>query len=192
MGLAERQRLLARLATDAGLRARLAADVAETLGALGLSPDDAAWLAALPSGQVDDFADSLIAKRRGEVAKLLPGTARALGAARFVDLFRHHASRPIPDGPRKHRDDAIAFAASLRRKPLEPPWLADLSRLEASALMAHDPARPRTICLLAHHPKDLARAVATGTPPGGRPTLVAWFRLTRGGRPRRVIFTRPW
>ncbi|WP_435017727.1 hypothetical protein TA3x_005347 [Tundrisphaera sp. TA3] len=193
MGLAERQRLLARLATDAGLRDRFADDPAAATAELGLSPDDAGWLAALSSGPLALFAGSLIAKRRGEVAKLLPGTARALGPARFSERFRRHASdRPIPGGPRKHRDDALGFAATIGRDAGDPPWVADLARLEAGALRAHDPARRLAAVGLGHHPADLALALDSGVLPGRRPTLILWVRPRRGGRLRRLVVARPW
>src|SRR4051812_12929079 len=107
MGLAESQRLLARLYTDGPLRARFAADPSAVAAEFGLSPGEAATLAALPLDQVADFAGSLVRKRRGEVEPLLPLTPRALGPARLADLFRRHARAHVPSGIRKHRDDAV-------------------------------------------------------------------------------------
>jgi hypothetical protein len=190
MGLAEAQRLLARLSTDAPLRARFRANPAAVAGEFGLTPDEARTLSALPIAQLDDFAASLIGKRRGEVEMLLPMTFRAIGPARFASLFRRHASAYVPSGIKKHRDDAIAFAGLLAREP-DPPWLADLARLEASSLIVQDPSRRWTAIRLRHHPADLARAAIEGGEPGRRWTIVAWFRVGHGGFLRRVILARP-
>jgi hypothetical protein len=193
MGLTETQRLLARLSTDASLRARFADDPSTVAAEFGLSTVEARALAALPLDQLDDFAGSLIRKRRGEVESLLPSTARALGGARFATLFRRHARDYLPIGIKKHRDDAVAFAAFLGREVSDPPWLADLARWEAGALLAFDPSRRWTFLRLNHRPVDLVRAAAEpGSPPRPRPTLVAWFRLSRTGRLRRVILAGPW
>ena len=113
MGLAEAQRLLARLATDATLRARFAADPEGVAAEFGLSPEEAAHFADLHQGQLDEFARSLIRKRLGEVESLLPLTSRALGPARLAALFRRHAGAHVPRGIKKHRDDAVAFASFL-------------------------------------------------------------------------------
>ena len=188
MALADRQRILARLATDAPLRDQLAADPGALATTLGLDPDDAAWLAALPRESLDGFAGSLVAKRRGEVGKLLPLTARALGPVAFAERFREYAARPIPDGPRRHVADAVAFAATVGLGPDDPSWLADLARLEASNLRAHhEPARRWIACRLGHRPADLGRAATgSGEIPPRRPTLVVWFRVRGRGRLRRV------
>ena len=191
MGLAEAQRLLARLSTDAPLRARFATDPAAVLAEFGLSPEEAATFALIPRDQLDDFAGSLIGKRRGEVESLLPLSFRAIGPTRFAALFRRHASAFVPLGIKKHRDDAVTFAGFLAREAADPPWLADLARLESAALLAHDPRRRWTVLRLRHHPLDLARAATSEETPKRRPTLVLWFRLTRRGRLRRWIVTSP-
>ena len=193
MGLAETQRLLARLYTDAPLRARFAADPAAVAAEFGLVPEEAASLASMPLGPLDDFAASLVRKRRGEVESLLPLASKVLGPARFAELFRRHALGHVPLGIKKHRDDAIAFAESLTRGGIDPPWLLDLARLEAGSLLAHDPARRRLVLRLGHHPLDLARAATGGGPtPKPRPTLIVWFRPWSKGQLRRVVLTRPW
>ncbi len=189
MGLAESQRLLARLSTDAPLRVRFAADPAAVLAEFGLSAEEAATFAALPLDQLDDFAGSLIAKRRGEVESLLPLTFKAIGPSRFSALFRRHAASFVPVGIKKHRDDAVAFAAFLGRAAIDPPWHAEVARVEAAALLAHDPARRWRFLRLRHHPQELARSATSRETPRSRPTLIVWFRLGRQGRLRRWIVT---
>ncbi|WP_435011201.1 hypothetical protein P12x_002502 [Tundrisphaera lichenicola] len=190
MGLAESQRLLARLAVDAPLRARFRADPAAVADEFGLGPQEARTIAELPIAQIDGFAASLIAKRRGEVELLLPLTLRAVGPARFAALFRSHAATFVPSGIKKHRDDALAFAGLLARE-VDKPWMADLLRFEASTLRAHDPSRRWTLIRLHHHPIDLARAATEGGEPRRRWTILAWFRRSPRGRLRRVILALP-
>ena len=193
MGLAEAQRLLARLWTDAPLRARFADDPSGVAAEFGLSPEEARGLEALSLGELDDFAGSLVRKRRGEVETLLPLTCKALGPGRFAELFRAHARDYVPAGIGKHRDDAVAFASSLGARVADPPWLGDLARLEAASILAYGPARRGLVLRLGHHPLELARAANGGGPaPRRRPTWVAWFRATAGGRLRRVVLSRPW
>jgi hypothetical protein len=191
MGLAEAQRLLARLWVDAPLRDRFRTDPAAVAAEFGLAPGEAATLAALPIGPLDDFAASLVSKRRGEVQSLLPLTCRAIGPERLAALFRRHARGFVPSGIKKHRDDAVAFAGLVAREATDPPWLADLARLEGSSVLAHDPARRWTAARLRHHPLDLARAARDGNPPGAGPSLIAWFRVGRRGPLRRVVLAWP-
>ncbi len=193
MGLAESQRLLARLYTDAALRARFAGDPGSVAAEFGLSLEETQALALLPLDQLDDFAGSLIRKRRGEVESLLPMTVRALGAPRFAGLFRRHARNHVPSGIKKHRDDAVTFAEFLAREVVDPPWLADLARFEAASLLAHDPSRRWTLLRLRHHPGDLARASIEGNhTPRARRTWIVWFRLSASGRLRRVLLSGLW
>jgi hypothetical protein len=118
-------------------------------------------------------------------------TFRAIGPNRFAALFRRHALGYVPSGIKKHRDDAVAFAGLVALEP-DPPWLADLARLEAASLVAHDPSRRWTLLRLRHHPLDLVRAAIEGTEPRPRWAMVAWFRAGRRGRLRRIILARPW
>jgi hypothetical protein len=193
MGLAESQRLLARLYTDAALRARFAADPVGVAGEFGLTSEEAKSLASLPIDQLDDFAGSLIRKRRGEVESLLPMTLRALEAARFASMFRRFVGGYVPIGIKKHRDDAVAFATFLAREVTDPPWLGDLARFEAASILARDPARRWTFLRLRHHPLDLARASSDRSiEPRPRWTWIVWFRLAASGRLRRVIFPGGW
>jgi hypothetical protein len=191
MGLAESQKFLARLSTDAALRDRFLDDPVRVAAEFDLSPADAREFEALMPGSIVGFAGSLIRKRRGEVASLLPTTVRALGLERFARLFRQHAQNHVPAGIKKHRDDAIAWADFVAREVNDPPWIGDLARLEARAMLAYDPARRWTWVRLRYHPSDLAQASAE-TPILSRPSLVAWLRIMPKGRLRRIILARPW
>jgi hypothetical protein len=191
MALAEVQRALARLYTDGEAREGFLADPAAGGAALGLSAADAALLAGLPAQQLRFFAASLRRKRLGEVAKRLPLTHQALGA-RFAALFWRYADTYLPSGTKKHRQDAIAFAAFIAAERPDPPWAGDLARYEAAWLQDSEPAR-RAVLQRFHYPVDrLAHAVAMGiAPPVPRPTLVLWLRLWSGGRLRHAAVALP-
>lgn len=85
--------------------------------------------AAMPLDQVESFARSLLRKRAGEVRKLLPRTADALGPE-FEDQFARYAwGRPLP-GARRYWLDAVGFARSLTKNAS--PYVADLALYEAA------------------------------------------------------------
>ena len=192
MGLAEVQAAQAHLYTRADLRARFFADPAGVGRELGLTPEESARLAEMPGPQVDSFARALVAKRRGEVAKLLPGTAAVLGQ-RFGLQFRRFAEVFVPRGLKKHRADALLFAAfldaALGRDPDAPPWARDLARSEAALLQVSDPSCRVLVRRFDYAVADLADALRAGPPPPDvalRPTLILWLRPRGGGPPRQI------
>jgi hypothetical protein len=191
MGLAESQRLLAGLSTDATLRARFAEDPESVAAEFGLTTAESSAFEAILPDSITRFAGSLIRKRRGEVEFLLPLTLRGLGPGRFAGLFHRHASQFVPAGIKKHRDDAVAFANFLAEEVAEPAWIGDLARFEAASMIAHDPGRRWTFLRLQYHPADLARA-AVDIPIFPRPSLVIWWRAFSKNRLRRVILSRPF
>ncbi len=188
MGLAETQRVLARLYTEAGFRDRFFADPAGGRGALGLGSDEAERLARLPAEQVYLFARSLRRKRLGAVASLLALTRRAL-SARFGFFFAQYADAHPAAGTRTPRADATAFAAFLARvtrdRRIEPAWVGDLARYEAAFLAVADPRRRWVIRWFAHPVGRLVRGLVAGAgapSPPRRPTVGLWCRLARRGR----------
>jgi len=196
MGLAEQQRLLARLYTDAAFRERFLADPRGQGETLGLAPTDVEQLSGLSPQQLGFFARSLYRKRLGEVRKLLPATRRALGP-RFAALFQQFCDGYTPGGTKKHRDDALAFAAFLRREWSVPPWIVDLARYEAAWLRATAGECVVLACWFRYPVGAMVREVAEGNglqPPDKRPTLAFWFRLLGRGRLRHgawTVFSRP-
>ncbi len=186
MGLEALQRMLSRLWTDAALRERFRADPRGTARAEGLDEDEAARVAT--DGvirQVEEFARALVEKRCGEVMGLLPRTARVLGPG-FRARFRTYAAAGAPQGVRKHRADAVGFAAELSRaaargEPGFPPWLGELARYEASWLEASDPTRRLIVRRFRVPIPMLADAIRRGESPGvpaARGTWCVWWRLT--------------
>jgi hypothetical protein len=195
MGLAQTQRVLARLYTDSDFRERFIAQPAGVGAAFGLLREETARLARLSISDLDYFATSLKRKRLHEARALLPLTYGVL-AERFTALFLRYADTHLPRGIRKHQEDAAAFVAFLERvdrsQGIAPPWAVDLARLEAARLIAADPARRWTACRLRHNPDRLTRSAIQPeetSPPPGRPTIIIWFRLSRRHRLRRVVLS---
>ena len=198
MGLAETQRLLARLYTDAGLRERFFADPLRIGEEFGLGRDDARQLARLSARQVNFFADSLHAKRLGEVRDLLPLTVRALGE-RAASLFKDYAETNLPRGIRKHREDAAAFADYLTKIVVfggaDAERVAELARYERTWLKAADMTRGVIACRFRLDVDELARAAGRGDERpalGRKAALVVWFRLSHGRRLRHLVLRLPF
>jgi hypothetical protein len=192
MALADVQSILARLFTDAPLRAAFFDDPVAVGRSCGLDVAEARTLAGLSRAEVDGFAATLQRKRIADVRKMLPLTARALG-----DAFAGHV-RPVLAGaarPGRHHDDACAVAEHLRRMAryhqLTPPWAADLARYEA----AFGVAQCRPVGLLVRRFRfpvaALAMAILRGAPTAGispRMTVGVWLRWPG----RRGAFHRVW
>ncbi|MDQ3814114.1 MAG: hypothetical protein M3347_09200 [Armatimonadota bacterium] len=181
MGLAQTQQLLARLYTDTPLRERFFADPRQVGAELGLTSADVQQMLALSEQEVNFFAASLQSKRRNEVGKLLPLTSRALGD-RFAALFRHYADAHVPQGLKKHRDDAVEFAAFLSEvinAPHVAPWIRDLASYEASWLRAEEPTRRWMLRRFRYNVGELVHRTGDelAATPCPQPTLALWFRL---------------
>jgi hypothetical protein len=108
MGLAELQRSLARLYTDAAARAELRADPRRFARQCGLSADEGAALEREVLGDAEIFARSLRRKRMDEAARSMPLAGKVLGPD-FACLFQKYASA-TPLGPMRNPAlDALDF-----------------------------------------------------------------------------------
>ena len=197
MGLADMQRVLARLYTNAPLRERFHADPLAVARELGFSDEEARRLAEVPPARLDSFARSLHSKRLGQVAKLLPLSRRALGQT-FDEAFRRFADSYVPKGTKKHLGDALAFADylehKLRRGSEHPRWLLDLLRYERARLKAADPARRVVASFFRHDISRLVRSVARREEtPAAEPrlTVAVWWRPQRRGTVRYAVYSAP-
>ncbi|BAY88815.1 MULTISPECIES: hypothetical protein [unclassified Tolypothrix] len=141
MGLAQTQQVLAQLYTNTEFRNSFFANPKVVGAELGLSDAEIENLSQLATAQVNLFANSLKWKRLNLLSKLLPRTAIALGK-NFKTLFWRYAETYIPQGIKKHRQDAIAFADFITQtsplEGLEPIWLSDLVRYEQAWLLAEE------------------------------------------------------
>jgi hypothetical protein len=108
-------RLLGLLLRDRELRRRFARNRSAVIQEFGVAPDQASYLCALDSGQLDDQAESLIRKRRAAVARLLPRTWRRLGRQAPLQFRQYVEQSPWPEGHRRHFADAAMFCRFLRR-----------------------------------------------------------------------------
>jgi hypothetical protein len=173
MGLVQIQQVLAQLYTNSELRKRFFANP-QTVGAeLGLNDEETQQLAEISVQQVNIFANSLKWKRLGEVRELLPRTARVLGK-NFNDLFWRYAETHIPQGIKKHREDAIAFANFIQAQEIEPAWISDLVRYEKTWLLAYDSPRCFRVCWF-HYP---IHTLPSAENIRRQLTLAMWWRLS--------------
>lgn len=101
---------LGRLLADPALRREFRRDPAGTAARLD------ATLSGIDPAALEKQAESLVAKRLHEVAKLMPRTFERLGPA-ASGLFRGFAGTRWPRGHRRHLEDAVAFGRSLRGHP---------------------------------------------------------------------------
>jgi hypothetical protein len=197
LGLAEVQQLLARLYTDAELRQRFFVDPLGVSRELGLSAEEARYMAQLPPTQVTTFADSLLSKRLLGVGKLLPLTRRVL-SERFTAHFRRFASTHDYDGHTQYLGDALEFAkyleARLREERLGQGWTLDLLRFERARVKAADPSCRCVARYFRHDISRLVRSVARKeeTPVATRRSTVAiWWRPQHRGMVRYAVFAAP-
>jgi hypothetical protein len=191
MGLADVQKVLARLSIDRALRDRFFADPAAVAAELGLAPQETLALAQIPRRQVEQFADSLRRKRRDQVRRAIPIAARTLGRE-FAALFDRYADLSPPRGAAADLDDAAGFVAAIGRTPdpLEPDWAVDLARYELAWRQA---ARAGCLPIVRMFRFPVSR-LAIGREPepvAQRATVACWWRPTRRARIRHVVISLP-
>lgn len=164
MGLKQQQQALARLYTDAALRAKFRANPRVASAALGLTVEEANQIASIPSQKIDRFAQSLHRKRADEVRTLLPYTCRALGES-FETLFTNHADQYCPQGCHKHQDDALRFAKFLCNPMFYEKVAAcviDIVRFESTVLRVHESKTRLFVRIFRHDVRQLIRKIDDG------------------------------
>ncbi|MBD2213559.1 hypothetical protein H6G64_19440 [Calothrix sp. FACHB-156] len=177
MGLAQTQQILAQLYTNTELRNSFFANPQVVGAELGLSDAEIENLSQLSAPQVNLFASSLKWKRLNLLSKLLPLTASALGK-NFKTLFWRYAETYIPQGIKKHRQDAIAFADFIvktsQQEGLEPIWLSDLVRYEQAWLLAEELNRGFKVCWFRYPVDKLGTGEQKIDP---QLTIAVWWRF---------------
>ncbi|MEW6729842.1 MAG: hypothetical protein AB1489_00770 [Acidobacteriota bacterium] len=182
MGLAQLQKVLAQLYTDAALRKEFFTDPQTTAPMLGLSVAEAMQLVGLCL-PITRFAHSLHHKRRDEAGQFLYFTQRALGA-QFDTIFLEYANSYLPEGINKPREDAIAFVAFLERTaPIHyndiQPWIIEVARYEADRLIMQESGKHWQIRLFFYPISEILQNLAAGVdvPQMQRRFVVAlWWR----------------
>ena len=197
MGLADTQRLLARLYTDARVREKFFQNPAAVAAELSIPAPDLAQLAQLRPREITRFARALQNKRCGNVAKLLPHTRRALGRE-FTTRFLAWTESTAPGASHHPLDDARQFAAQLLAPAVAKnklsPWLIALLRYESAALQA---AASRRCFILRWFPwaiadlQKCARSPRLHTNLRARLGFCLWWRLAPSARLRFITFALP-
>jgi hypothetical protein len=198
MGFRDMQEILVRLMTDPILREQFLANPQPVAAARDWPESVVRSLLSIPPDQLRRHGETLIRKRCGEAMKCLPLTLRVIGPIQFRALFRAHASASWPSGPKRHRDDAVAFASMIReetsRRSIHPSWVGDLAAYEAELLRMRDPKRRWGWLLARHDWSDLAKAALAAELPAEIPVsrvAILWIRATRGGSPRSLRLRLP-
>jgi hypothetical protein len=192
MGLAELQQALARLSIDPVFRERFFTDPTNIGGTLGLSESESQNLARIPRRQIEQFAESLVRKRRDQVRRAIPITARILGD-RFDDLFTQFVIDSAPRGSTADLNDAAEFVAAISRRPegIEPPWSVDHARYELAWRQA---VQERRVLLVRRFRFAVAR-MASGQMPDStvlpQAALAFWWRLSRRAPIRHFVLSVP-
>jgi len=135
---------LARLLSDAELRAEFATHPAAVASRLADHRDDVAALLAIDPAELETQAVGLVRKRTGQVAALLPQTWNQLpdASTRFADFA---AGQPWPEGHQRHLNDAVQFGAWLAAN-LDPALL----RSEWNRCRFQLEGRRVALCLVSH------------------------------------------
>ena len=176
------QEVLARIYTDAALRAIIFADPTVAGTELGLSVQELSQLASVSVVDVDRCAQSLHRKRAYAVRSWLPFTCQALGTS-FDRLFTAHASCFGPRGIRKHQDDANAFASHLFPKSCGekvPSSVLDIAKYETAHLKARQTSVRFFVRVFRHDVRQLIRQMQEGKQLGNaaiRLTASVWMRF---------------
>lgn len=141
--------LLSRLLSDSVLRQRFRENSFDVIEELTDSAEAATFLSAINHEQLEAQAETLIGKRRHEVAQLMPLTFERLDGD-ADELFRSYVSdSPWPKGHSRHLRDAAAFGTWLHtRSPHEAvriEWnrlcFAESGRTVSAHIMHHRPIR---------------------------------------------------
>jgi hypothetical protein len=184
MALSEIQGALARLFTDEAARAAFLEDPESAARALGLGGEDGATLARLAPHALRQFARSLQAKRALDARKMIPLTARALGAA-FADHLSAAAASLAPGASRAAQARALAHRLDAHaRVGAAQDWIGDLARYEAAFVEAAHSGFTLRLLLFRYPVAKIATALLGGAAIGGfapRLTLGVWARPS-GGR----------
>jgi hypothetical protein len=114
VSLANLQSALAELFTEPLARSAYERNRSGYTAKHGLTEREAAQLAALSAAAIAAYAGTLVRKRRSEAMRLLPRTRAALGAGFAAAFDAWAAGAPLPSGPRRHADDALAFCRHVR------------------------------------------------------------------------------
>lgn len=182
MSLADSQRLLARLYTDAELRRRFFAAPEDVGGEWGLAADEAKTLASSRE-QVETFARALEKKHLRQVRQLLPHTAALLGGEMGALYSAYAASeralRP-PSGFGKIPEDALRFAAFVERRKADS-LVRAVARFEAAWVRARVPGFRFAIRVFPFRMGEILRRLDKGEDihTVKRPSLHLWWRTGR-------------
>lgn len=189
MALGETQTLLARLFTDAALRAQFFTSPVEVAKRNGLDEADARRLAQIDPAEIEAFARSLVGKRVLDLRKSMPLTARALDA-RFEILSIDAVGAPSRARPAADAGALLRRLEELSARDDHLGFVADVARFEFAFIEA---ARPGIWLKRFHHdmaPLVSALRAGASVEARRRRTIGVWARAP-GARLRWAMFGMP-
>lgn len=107
---------LGQLLHDQRLLRRFVENREAVIEELGITKDQSAFFLNLKDDQLKTQADSLVRKRCGEVAELIPKTWGRLDKKAAYSFNQYASESRWPDGHRRHFLDASQFCEFLRRQ----------------------------------------------------------------------------
>jgi len=163
MGLADIEKILARLSADQELRARFVENPFALGRELGLTAAGTRRLRREAAERFDSFAATPRERRFVQVNKLLPLTHRVL-RERFTRYFDRYVAQHGDVAIERLFDDVLRFAEyleeQLREDYLGSGWTLDLLRFEKARVKAADPNRRVVVAYFRHDISRLVRGVA--------------------------------
>lgn len=177
MELTSLQIAVARLSTDAGLRARFAANPAAAAASLGLSCADADSLAKLNVTCLDRFAATLIRKELKHIRHELPRLSNVLGERLRILLAEFQ--RPAPwANHQKGGGSARAFAAFVARRTELDTLTRDVARLEGRLARVRRSWLPVGVCRVHHRLDESDELTRDALARAGRLQIAFIIRMT--------------
>lgn len=170
MELTHIQVALARLSTDAVLRARFGLDPVATAESLGLCAEDAASLARMNAAGLDRFASTLVRKELKRMRHVLPRLCRVLG-----DRLQPLMAEFRQASPSQVDSSARGFAEFIARRLQHESLTRDVARLEGLIIRVRQSRRAIGVCCVDHRLDD-ARG-SQGTLASKRRRMAIVFRI---------------
>lgn len=191
--LAKQQKALARLYTDAPLRARFSADPASVALELELPLNAAESLGVIAKEGLALFAESLFRKRFGALRSLAPVTHR-LFRERLRAAFRQFVNENSGH-PETYVHDLANFSRWLHRNRElqrglgDAAWMLDVIRFEAAAAAVWRGGARMRMIRLSHDIREHLQGRGSAARPAAATLLCVWLRT--GRRVRHIAFRLP-
>ena len=178
MSLQEQQNFLAKLYTDAPLRAAFSSEPAKIGTENNLTESEIAEISVMLPEEISFFAESLYRKRLREVEKLLPLTHKLMGD-NFHRVFRQYSQLYNPQTIKKHLEDAIEFCGFLGKSDSVSGISKNTAKYERAKLRFYVTGKHLVVCVLSYDVREISRQSANKTNINlkRKIKIAGWFRF---------------